>query len=204
MISQNPGKRRAIWERNEQVMHPIVTFNRLVYGGLGLVFSLIFFALLAAAAAAAPIDDTLPADFSLPVGHHALFRAPASGDETYQCVATGGGYAWQLKGVDAKLLDSDGHVFATQSDVSSWLAVDGSQISGRVTKAVETPTGAYGDALYTITSNSSGGVLGQISDVVRDHVTGGRPPARACDQNALRQSVHVPFTADYIFFQAES
>jgi hypothetical protein len=185
-------------------MHPIVTFNRLVFGGLGLVFSLLFFALLAAVADAAPTDDGLPVDFSLPVGHHALFSAPASGDETYQCVVTGDKYAWQVRAVNATLFDSDGHLFATQSDVSAWLAVDGSQISGRVTKAIETPGSTYGDAMYAITNASSGGVLGQITDVVRDHVTGGQPPERACDQSALRQSVRVPFKADYIFFQAES
>jgi hypothetical protein len=174
-------------------MHPIVMSSRLVFG-----------ALLAAVAQAAPTDNDLPADFSLPVGHHALFATPASGDEIYQCVAAGEGYAWQLKGINATLLDSDGHLFATQNDVSSWLATDGSQISGRVTKAAATPGGAYSDALYTITSNSNNGVFGLVSDVVRDHVVGGQPPAQACDQNGLRRSVHVPFKADYIFFQAES
>ena len=183
-------------------MHPIVILNRLVFGGLGLVFSLVFFVLLATIAAAAPIDTDLPADFSLPVGHHAIFNAPASGDAIYECAAAGDGYSWQLKGVSAKLLDSDGHLFATQNDVSSWLAIDGSQISGRVAKATEAPR--YGDALYTITSKSSGGVFSQISDVVRDHVTGGQPPAQACDRSELHRSVRVPFTADYIFFQAES
>jgi hypothetical protein len=202
MILQNPGACRAKLGKEYRIMHPIVISGRFVFGGLGLVFSLIFFALLATVAHAAPTDDGLPVDFSLPVGHHALFSAPASGDEIYQCVATGDGYAWLLKGVSAKLLDSDGHLFATQTDVSSWLAIDGSQISGRVSKAVGAPAGTFSDALYTITSNSSGGVFGLISDVVRDHVTGGQP-AQACDQNGQRQSVRVPFKADYIFFEAE-
>jgi hypothetical protein len=189
--------------KEQQTMHPIVTSRGHAVGGLGLIFSLALFALSAAVAAAAPIDNSLPVDFSLPVGHHALFLTPANGEETFQCVATGDGYAWQLKGVSAKLLDSDGHVFATQNGESSWLAFDGSQIAGRLTKTGATG-GALGDALYSVTPIVSGGVLGQISDVVRDHVIGGQPPAHACVQSSLRQSVRVPFKADYIFFQVES
>ena len=183
-------------------MHPIIV-GRLVFGGLGLIFSLIFFALLAAVAGAAPTDDTsLPPYFSLPAGHHALFATPASGNNVYQCVSTADGFAWELKGVNATLLDSDGHPLGTQDGASSWSAVDGSSISGRITKTVD--AGAYGDALYTITSTSAGGVLSQISDVVRDHVVGGQPPSKVCDQSTLRQSVNVPFKADYVFFEAAS
>lgn len=180
-------------------MHPIVTKNSLVFGGLGLVFSLLFFALLATVATAAPIDNGLPVDFSLPAGHHPLFSTPASGEQVYECAAAGDSYAWRLKGVNAKLLDSDGHLFATQNDVSSWLAVDGSQLSGRVAKT----TGADGAALYSVTSTTSG-IFSQITDVVRYHVTGGQPPAEACQRDVLHRSVRVPFTADYIFFQPES
>ena len=185
-------------------MQPIVIHNRLVFGGLGVIFSLLFFALLAAVADAAPTDDNFPAEFSLPVGHHALFSAPASGDEVFQCVATSAGYAWQLRGVDAKLLDVDGHLFATQNDVGSWLAIDGSSLSGNVTQSVGAASGAFGAALYQVTTKSPGGVFSQISEVIRDDVSGGQAPAQACDQNSARTSVRVPFKADYIFFAPES
>jgi len=185
-------------------MHPIVVRDRLVFGGLGFIFSLVLFALLATAADAAPTDINIPAEFSLPVGHHALFSAPANGDEVFQCVATGSGYAWQLHGADAKLLDGDGHLFATQTDIGSWLAVDGSQLSGNVTQTIGAPAGAFGAALYQVTIKSPGGVFSQITEVVRDDVSGGQAPAQACDQSTARRSVRVPFKAEYIFFSAES
>jgi hypothetical protein len=182
-------------------MHPII-IGRLVFGGLGLIFSLIFFALLAAVAAAAPTDTELPPDFSLQVGHHSLFATPASGDNVYQCVVTANGYAWRLSGVYAKLLDSDGHLFATQNDIGSFLAIDGGEISGRVVKTID--AGAEnGDALYAVAS-STGGAFSRITDVVRYHVVGGQPPAQVCDQSALHQTQRVPFKADYAFFEAES
>ena len=86
-------------------MHPFVLRDRFVFGGLGLIISLLFFTLLATVAQAAPTDPNLPAEFSLPAGHHALFSAPASGDEIFQCVATNDGFAWQLRGDDAKQVD---------------------------------------------------------------------------------------------------
>lgn len=183
-------------------MRTIFTPGRLVFGGLGLIFSLIFFALLAAVAAAAPTDAGLPLNLSLPVGRHPLFATPASGDNVYQCVATANGYGWRLGGVYAKLLDSDGRPFATQNDVGSFLAIDGSAISGRVVKTID--AGAEnGDVLYAVASSTSG-VFSQITEVVRYHVVGGQPPAQACDQSALHQTERVPFKADYIFFEPES
>ena len=82
--------------------------------------------------------------------------------------------------------------------------MDGSQLSGSVTQSIGAPAGALGAALYQVTAKSAGGVFSQISDVVRDDVSGGERPAEACDQSTARRSVRVPFKADYIFYTAES
>ncbi|HEV2909085.1 MAG TPA: DUF3455 domain-containing protein [Candidatus Eremiobacteraceae bacterium] len=178
--------------------------GRVAMLGLGILTTVILFALLGRVVRADELS-ALPAEFSIPASHHAFFSAPAAGDEIFRCTEDHGAYAWTLAGVDAKLLDSDGHVFAIQNDVATWVATDGSRASGNASKSITVrSTDSQPDTLYAITDRNAGGVLSQISDIIRDHVSGGLPPATACDASAVRRTVRVPFKADYIFFEDAS
>ena len=138
--------------------------------GLGVLASLLLFFLLYTVARADDVNP-LAVEFSLPASHHAVFSAPATGVQIYRCAATNGSYAWQLKGIDARLLDTDGNQVARQTDVAEWIAVDGSTIDGNVAKTVDPAQGGLPDQLYAI-EHSTAGVFISVTDVVRDGAGG--------------------------------
>lgn len=184
-------------------MRSNVIEGRAALLGLGVLASLFLFFLLYTVARADDVN-ALAIEFSLPASHHPIFSAPATGVQIYQCTAVNGSYAWQLKGIDARLLDSDGNPFARQTDVAEFVGVDGSSIDGRIAKTVD-PAQANGlpDQLYAV-QRSTAGLFISVTDVVRDHVSGGLPPSDACDSAAAAKTIRVPFKADYVFFEAAS
>jgi hypothetical protein len=184
-------------------MRSNVIEGRAALWGLGLLASLLLFYLLYSVARADDINP-LAVEFSLPSGHHAVFGAPATGVQIYRCEAVNGSYAWQLRGIDARLLDSDGRLFARQTGVAEWVADDGSSINGQLAKSIDPAQGSgLPDQLYAI-DRTTAGVFLSVTDIVRDHVSGGLPPAQACDAAAAATTVRVPFKADYVFFEAGS
>jgi hypothetical protein len=179
------------------VTNASITKARFAEAAFAIVTALTL-ALFAGVARADTLDE-LPAEFSLLSTHHALFTVPGSGDQIYQCTSANGALGWQLVGIDATLFDTDGHVFAKQNDIASWVASDGSKLSGSVAGVAAARGTSLPDQLYQVRVDV-GGAFGFISNVVRASVTGGSRPAQACE-SAQSQKVRVPFKAEYVFYE---
>ena len=123
------------------------------------------------------------------------------GAQVYECTHVAAAYAWQLKGPDAKLIDSQGRVAGRHFAGPSWQAQDGSIVVGAPVAVGEAPR--QGDVpwlVLTAKSHSGSGLFGAVSYVVRSATQGGTAPRTGCDAAHLGAEERVDYTATYTFF----
>ena len=155
-----------------------------------------------AGAYAASAPD-VPEQLKAPAGEGLVFRAHASGTQTYVCQQGADGKSqWTLKAPDAQLYDQKGAVVGHHYAGPTWKHNDGSEVRGKASAKVDSPEPeSIPWLLITATGHSGAGVFAQVTSIQRIHTKGGQAPAVAsCDSSKLGTEATIPYTADYYFY----
>jgi len=140
-----------------------------------------------------------PTNATLKVHDHAI------GVQIYACLAGADPttYAWVLQAPDAVLYDESFVPVATHGAGPSWMAADGSALTGgKVGEAAAPSPGAIPWLLLQALSSTGTGELGDIAFVQRVNTAGGEAPTGGCDATTANTNTRVPYSADYYFYTA--
>jgi hypothetical protein len=127
------------------------------------------------------------------------------GAEIYSCQDTGSGYAWVLKGPEARLYNAAGQVVGHHFLGPKWEANDGSRIKGQVLVASPSPEARQRNVPWLVLRadvEQGTGIFGQVRIVTRTNTRGGAAPASACGPQQKDQTVNEPYSATYTFFSS--
>jgi hypothetical protein len=150
-------------------------------------------------AARVPAPD-VPATIAVPAGHKPFLLGHAVGVQIYAC----DGVAWSFVAPRANLYDRRGKLLTTHFAGPTWQAKDGSFVVGRVV-AREPAAGTIPWLLLeTASTGGDGDRLAKTTYIQRLATTGGlAPAASSCSAAAAGTVAEVPYTADYVFWQAK-
>jgi hypothetical protein len=160
------------------------------------------------AAFAGPAAPDVPGDLTPPAGHKPYLVGHAAGVQTYTCRAVAGGFAWGPGVPTAALRDDSGKVVVRHFAGPSWQAKDGSTVVGsRVDGESVDPTALPWLLLSaaSATPGADGDRLAGTTYIQRVATTDGLPPAaEGCTAATVGGAVDVPYTADYVFWKAQT
>jgi hypothetical protein len=159
-------------------------------------------ALLAGNAVAqfAPSPPKAPKSLRPPKGQSLLFDLGGKGNQIYACQKTGGGYAWNLKGPEAKLFGESGELAGRHFGLT-WVANDGSRVSAMLAASVPSlDSGSIPWLLLTMTARDSAGLMSRVDSVQRLDTKGGLVPAGVCGATNANDEIAVPYEAHYYFY----
>jgi hypothetical protein len=153
------------------------------------------------------VPPTVPPDLQVPQGNKAFLVGHAVGTQNYACTSPD---TWSFLGPQATLNGDNGQPVATHFAVPGsnppapeWQAMDGSTAVGNQLAAVTVSTTAIPWLLLRAASTSMGAAGGNrlsgTTYVQRVSTTGGLAPSTPCTTG---NTAHVPYTADYYFYQA--
>lgn len=144
----------------------------------------------------------VPQELKPPANEQLLVQVHGTGAQNYVCKADGDKFTWTLKGVDAQLTEKDGKAFGKHSTGPAWEALDGSRVTGKGTANAPSPEAdSIPWLLITVTSHGgNAGVLSKVTSIQRLNTKGGKAPATGCAAQNVDEEVHVPYSADYLFF----
>jgi hypothetical protein len=161
-------------------------------------------ATLAVLALASAAHAAEPAKIQPPAGNAPYLLAHAVGVQSYACTATADGPTWQFVAPSAVLYDDRYRLVGIHFAGPTWQAKDGSQVVGqKVDGATVDPT-AIPWLLLKAASTAAGphgDTLASTSYIQRINTRGGlQPAAAACTAATLGAERHIPYTADYRFW----
>jgi hypothetical protein len=147
---------------------------------------------------------------AVPAGNVAYLVGHAVGTQTYSCTSAG---TWGTTSVpQATLYGDNGHQIATHYAGPTWQAKDGSTVVGTKIASVTSPLGSAAaiawlllQAVSTTTGPDGGDRLSGTTYVQRVNTVGGVGPTGSCTYSSdptANQTVSVPYTADYYFYEA--
>lgn len=144
-----------------------------------------------------------PASLQPPAEQTLAWRAPAVGVQIYRCQAGNAGPAWSFVGPEAVLLDGEGRVIGTHFGGPSWLARDGSRVTGaRVEGADAANPASIPWLLLRVTQRDGTGALANVASIQRLYTAGGvQPPAGECTAARVGSEARVDYTAYYYFYR---
>jgi CHRD domain/Protein of unknown function (DUF3455) len=123
------------------------------------------------------------------------------GSQIYACTQqSDGSFAFTQHDVEARLGGGIHHTFV-QPDAGppQWQAPDGSAVSGKVAARNANGDGNIAELNLDATQiGRSGGLLGNVVEVLRLNTVGGVAPTGTCDPQAT-PIANVPYQADYVF-----
>lgn len=130
-------------------------------------------------------------------------EAFGKGVQVYVCkAASGGTYAWALKGPDATLRDASGRVIGKHFAGPSWQANDGSLVVAEPLNVSPSPNpDAIPWLVLRARSHAGAGQMADVDYIVRTRTEGGMAPASGCDASHVNAEVRVPYGAIYLFFR---
>ncbi|MGR8999667.1 MAG: DUF3455 domain-containing protein [Gammaproteobacteria bacterium] len=148
-------------------------------------------------------EVTIPDAIKVPAGHSPILTVHAKGDQIYQCSLNGGVYSWQLLAPDAKLFDEQGHIAGSHYSGPVWEYKEGSRVVGQIINKINIdPDTSISWLLVKVIAHKGKGLFSEVSFINRINTHGGLPPLSGCDANHLGAEKRVPYTADYIFYEA--
>ncbi len=127
------------------------------------------------------------------------------GTQIYNCRDAGSGYAWVLKGPDARLFNAAGQVVGRHFFGPQWAANDGSRIKGHLLVASPSPEVGKDNAPWLVLRadvEKGNGIFGHVRMVTRTDTHGGGIPAAACGPQQKGQTMSEAYSATYTFFSA--
>ncbi|RZJ00305.1 MAG: DUF3455 domain-containing protein [Haliea sp.] len=169
-----------------------------------------------AACAGAPVSPVvtfnpaaLPAAVQAPAGNKVVLELVGKGDAIYECKTFGLGtpnptHSWAFLRPEAKLLDRSGkHIGRYSGPPATWDLFVGSRVTGK--EQATAPGVAGGLPLQLVKADPATGsqdILKGVTFIQRVNIQGGVAPTGKCDWMNDRQTVNVPYQADYIFYKA--
>jgi hypothetical protein len=148
-------------------------------------------------------DVSIPEQIKPPSGSGPVLTVHAKGDQIYQCSLNGGVYSWQIQAPDARLFDEQGQVVGNHYSGPIWEYKEGSRVVGQVINKIDIdPDSSISWLLVKVIEHKGKGLFAEVSFINRINTQGGLPPLSGCDSNHLGAEKRVPYTADYIFYQA--
>jgi len=165
--------------------------------------SLIFLAilLLGALLTFSTSAQQVPSQLQPPAGERLFLTLHAKGDQVYTCKADGSNFAWVLKAPDADLYDADRKPFGKHFAGPSWMASDGSRVTGKAVANAPSPDpDSIPWLLVHVVSHEGEGVLSRATSIQRLNTKGGKAPSSDCDAAHVNQEFRAPYSADYLFF----
>lgn len=153
------------------------------------------------------VPPTVPPDLQVPQGNKAFLVGHAIGTQNYVCTAQD---TWSFVGPQATLNGDNGQPVATHFAVPGsnppapeWQATDGSSAVGHQLAAETVSTTAIPWLLLRAASTNMGAAgsnrLSGTTYIQRVSTAGGLAPSTPCTTG---NTAHVPYTADYFFYQA--
>jgi hypothetical protein len=148
-------------------------------------------------------EVSIPDAIKVPAGHGPVLSVHAKGDQIYQCSLNGGVYSWQLQAPDARLFDMQGHIVGNHYSGPVWEYKEGSRVVGQVVSKIDIdPDTSISWLLVKVIAHKGKGLFSEVSFINRINTHGGLSPQPGCDSNHLGGEKRVPYTADYIFYEA--
>lgn len=144
----------------------------------------------------------VPAALNPPAGQTIAFKYKGVGVQIYDCKATANGFAWTFRAPVADLLKSNGKKAGTHYAGPTWEAKDGSTVVGSRVAGVTVDPTAIPWLLLTAVSHTGDGKMSDVLTIQRLSTTGGLAPATGCDADHVGDEADVPYTADYVFYEA--
>jgi hypothetical protein len=148
-------------------------------------------------------EVSIPDAIKVPAGNSPMLSVHAKGDQIYQCSLNDGIYSWQLQAPDARLYDEQGQIVGNHYSGPIWEYKEGSRVVGRVVSKIDVdPESSISWLLVKVIAHKGKGLFSEVSFINRINTHGGLPPKSVCDSNHLGGEKRVPYTADYIFYEA--
>jgi hypothetical protein len=181
------------------------------------------FSVAAPQAAQAQVNQpSIPTELQVPAGNRFFLKGRGVGTQNYICLPTSTGFAWTFTGPQATLFDSDGRQITTHflspnptengTARPAWQSSrDSSTVWGMSMVSVNNPAvvapGAIPWLLVKIvgtqTPNERNGRLSNTTFIQRLNTTGGVAPSTGCGVSTdVGKRSFVPYTTDYLFYQA--
>ena len=143
----------------------------------------------------------VPPEIKVPDGTKLLLHAVGKGDQIYVCKKEDSGYAWTLKGPEAKLFDEKGKLIGAHFSGPAWRLNDGSQVTGRVASHVDSPdSDSIPWLLLNVIGHSGKGRMNDVEFIQRLNTRGGKTPSTGCDAGHEGKQSRASYTADYYFY----
>ena len=150
-------------------------------------------------ATATPAPPPVPQDIAVPAGNVLSGMGHAEGFQIYTCQAA----VWTLQQPMAILTQGGHKPFALHYGGPTWMARDGSAVTGARAGSAPAPTAGAIPWLLLSTSPANGSTDGTLSGttfIQRLNTTGGTAPSSGCDAEGATAPVF--YTADYYFYRA--
>jgi len=160
-------------------------------------------ALLLVAACSSLETVEVPAALRTGPNDKVTYWVPARGMQIYECRqrASGAGFEWAFVAPDAELLDAFGSLIGRHGAGPYWESNDGSRVVGTVKARADAPVkNAIPWLLLTTKSSGSAGRFNQVTSIQRLNTVGGVAPTTGCGEESLGRTIHVPYSADYVFY----
>jgi hypothetical protein len=157
---------------------------------------------LLTACAAAPLQPLQPQLDPGP-GQREMAQLSARGVQIYECRAASaaGAAAWTLLAPEAQLFDDQGRPAGHHGAGPSWMAPDGSSVSGTVHARADAPVaGAIPWLLLDAHGNGQAGAFERVTRIQRINTRGGVAPVDGCSSTTVGARIRVPYQADYRLF----
>lgn len=157
---------------------------------------------LAAACTSVPLPPAAPAALQPPADQRATEVLNARGVQIYECTASAGGrHAWAFKAPEADLTDAQGRTLGTHFAGPTWLAADGSRLTGKLRARDPGPDPqAIPWLLLDATPGGAPGRFSAVRSIQRLQTVGGLAPATPCDAAHVGEQARVPYRAVYVLF----
>ena len=142
-------------------------------------------------------EPEVPKSIRAPHPSHLHFHGFAQGFQIY----TWDGAAWSSATPEATLFNDEGTVVVKHFAGPTWESTDGSKVRGAVIQPTATVDPTAIPWLLLAATNAGGpGVLANTQYIHRVNTSGGRTPS--FPGSAIGETIRVPYTADYFFYQS--
>ncbi len=160
--------------------------------------------LLACGCATETGSPVIPDALKVPATQSLAYVVEAKGVQIYQCRRAkepAAGFSWVFTAPEAILTDKSGNPFGRHYAGPTWEALDGSKVTGEVAARDPGPDpGAIPWLLVRTTSGTGPGRLAMTVSVQRLKTIGGKAPVSGCTEDAIDQTLRVPYQAEYRFY----
>ncbi|HXD06617.1 MAG TPA: DUF3455 domain-containing protein [Burkholderiaceae bacterium] len=151
------------------------------------------------------VPPEVPTALRVPAEQTAFFEARAAGVQIYECAERAdrpGAPQWVLLSPEATLVDASGRHAGKHYAGPTWESIDGSKVAGEARAQEPSPDpSAIAWVLLNAKSTSGTGLFAKTTSIQRVNTKGGRTPTQPCTTQSLRQTVRVPYSATYVFYQ---